>query len=87
MAKLKLAHLAGIIEPHILALNTEQNRQAYRDRNFYNADKVTDINTRYRFDILYAIPGSVRNNFYNQAYKSGDDTHVNSLLRSLIKDL
>ena len=87
MAKLKLAHLAGIIEPYIMALNTEQNRQAYKDGNFHNADKVTDINTRFRFDVLYAIPSSVRNDFYSKAYKLGNDTHVNSLLKSLIKDL
>ena len=87
MAKLKLAHLAGIIEPYIMALNTERNRQAYRDRKFHNADKVTDINTRFRFDVLHAIPSSVKNDFYSKAYKLGNDTHVNSLLKSLIKDL
>ena len=87
MARLKLADLSSIIKPYILALNTDQNRQLYRDRNFYNAGKVADINTRFRFDILYAIPSSVRNDFYSQAYKLGNDTHVNSLLRSLIKDL
>ena len=87
MAKLKLAHLSCVIEPYIMALNTEQNRQLYRDGKFHNADKVTDINTRFRFDVLYAIPSSVRNDFYSQAYKLGNDTHVNSLLKSMIKDL
>lgn len=87
MAKLKLAHLAGIIEPYIMALNTEKNRQAYKNGEFHNADKVADINTRFRFDVLYAIPSSVKNDFYSQAYKLGNDTHIDSLLRSLIKDL
>ena len=87
MAKLKLAHLSSIIEPYIMALNTEQNRQAYRDGKFHNADKVKDINMRFRFDVLYAIPSNVRNEFYRQAYKIGNDSHVNSLLKSLIKDL
>lgn len=87
MARLKLAHLSSIIEPYILALNTEQNRQLYKDGNFHNADKVKDINTRFRFDILYAIPSNVRNDFYSKAYKIGNDNHVNSLLKSLIKDL
>lgn len=87
MAKLKLAHLAGIIEPYIMALNTEQNRQAYKGGKFHNADKVKDINTRFRFDVLYAIPSNARNDFYKQAYKIGNDTHVTSLLKSLIKDL
>ena len=87
MAKLKLAHLSVMIEPYITALNTEQNRQAYRNGKFHNADKVKDINTRFRFDVLYAIPSSVKNDFYSQAYKIGNDSHINSLLRSLIKDL
>ena len=87
MAKLKLAHLSSIIKPYILALNTEQNRQLYKNGKFHNADKVADINTRFRFDVLYAIPSSVRNDFYSQAYKLGNDTHVHSLLKSLIKDL
>ncbi len=87
MSKLKLAELAPIIEPYIMALNTEQNRQLYRDRKFHNADKVKDINTRFRFDVLYAIPSSVRNDFYSKAYKLGNDKHISSLLKSMIADL
>ena len=87
MSRLKLAHLSGIIEPYIAQLNTDKNRQAYRDGLFPRADKVKDLNMRFRFDVLYAIPVDVRKSFYDEAYKLGNDNHINSLLKSLIKDL
>ena len=87
MSKLKLAPLAEIIKPYVDQLNTEKNRQAYRDGLFPRADKVKDLNQRFRFDILYALPSDVRKDFYDKAYKLGNDTHVNSLLKSLIPDL
>lgn len=87
MSKLRLAHLSGIIKPYVDQLNTDRNRQAYRDGLFPRADKVKDLNKRFRFDVLYAIPSEVRKSFYDEAYKLGNDTHVNSLLKSLINDL
>lgn len=87
MSRLKLAHLSADIKPYIDALNTDKNRQAYKDGKFPNADKVKDLNVRFRHDVLNAIPSQVRSDFFSKAYKIGNDTHVNSLLKSLIADL
>ena len=56
MAKLKLAALAPMIADQVQALNSERNRAVYSAREIPNADKVHDINKRFRWDILWAIP-------------------------------
>lgn len=87
-SRLKLAKISHIIAPHIAQLDIEKNRQAYRDYKFNNADKVKDLNRRYRFDVLYAIPKAARQEFFDLAYGMGaNDNHVESLLKALIKDL
>ena len=37
----------------IVPFDTEERRQQYRDGKFYNADRVKDLDMRYRWDLLH----------------------------------
>lgn len=88
MAKLKLAALAPMIEQQVRGYNTEQNRAVYKSGKIPNGDMVHDINKRFRWDILWAIPRDVRQPFFDRAKElGGNDNHIDSLLKSLVADL
>ena len=88
MAKLKLAALAPMIEQQVRAFDIERNRDVYLSREIPNADMVHDINKRFRWDILWAIPRDVRQPFFDKAKAlGGNDKHIDSLLKSLVAEL
>lgn len=82
--KIKPEHLATI-QFAISLKDTEQVRQQYRTGNFPRADKVKDLNKRYRWDLLYACVGSqwVCDNLYPYM----NDSHIDTALRSIVKPL
>lgn len=77
----QVATLASAIAP----LNTESNRQMYRDGRFHNADKVKDLDMRFRWDLLHASGGW---QLTAPLYDSGlNDTHIDTALRSIVAPL
>lgn len=88
MAKLKLAALAPMIADRVKAYDTELNRAVYKSGKIPNGDMVHDINKRFRWDILWAIPRHVRQPFFDRAKElGGNDNHIDSLLKSLVAEL
>lgn len=88
MAKLKLEQFRGQLQPYVDALNNATNRARYISGDFPRADKVKDLDMRFRFDILWAIPSNVRVLLLDDIrLAGGTDTHINSLLASMIPTL
>lgn len=78
-----LQSLADAIHP----LDTPERRAMYVSGNFPRADKVKDINKRYRWDMMYTIPEHFTR-FVKPAYDLGcNDDHVDTALRRLVPQL
>lgn len=75
-----VAEMADAIQP----FDTEQVRDAYRRGDFPRADKVKDLDKRYRWDLL-AASGFKAWRCYDQP--GVDDTHIDSVLRSIVAPL
>jgi hypothetical protein len=82
-----LAKLRTAITP----LDTPERRARYLAGDFHNAERVRDLNKRYRWDLLYAssikigdgvgIKGDI------DLYYYADDMAVDTALRSIVKPL
>lgn len=69
----------------IAPMDTDINRQRYRDGDFPRADKVNDLNKRYRWDLFYAANVS---NYIVELYGMNiKDDHIDTALRSIVKAL
>lgn len=82
--KIKPEHLAWLkakIEP----LDTPERRKLYLEGKFPNASKVIDLNKRYRWDLLHAA--GLTGWLCDTVYRCAHDDHVDSALRSIVKDL
>lgn len=86
---LKLENLRSTVEPLLLAVDLNEYRKRYRALDIPRAGAVKDINKRYRWDLFnYAVTGAVRAQFFDAVYGSGaNDTHTDSLLRSIVPAL
>lgn len=64
----------------IAPLDTEERRAAYRTGDFPRADKVQDLNMRYRWDLFWAVGAHYR------LYVAGGlkDSHIDTALRSIV---
>lgn len=65
----------------VRALDTDERRRNYREGNFPNADKVKDINMRYRWDLLWAAGA------WRLIPDDALDSHVDTVLRRAIPPL
>ncbi len=52
------ADIVQAIRERIEPLDTNETRQAYREGRFPRADRVRDLDMRYRWDLFYAARGS-----------------------------
>lgn len=69
----------------IVPLDTVGVRVSYREGRFYNADKVKDLNMRYRWDLLHALP---YDEFIGPIYaRGGNDDHIDTALRKVVRPL
>jgi hypothetical protein len=78
-----------IVERGVKAYDTEANREAYRNGQFDRADKVTDLNRRYRWDLYWTARrqfGTVRD-IMNEASTYLLDSHIDTFLKSIIHAL
>lgn len=57
--------------------------QAHRNAllSAYPKDKANNI---YRWNVLFAVPQTIRNSFINLIYQYADDTHIETALRKII---
>ena len=75
--------LATLVAPY----DNEANRTRYRNRDIPRADAVRDINKRYRWDIWYATTRRNREFFDVVQEVNPSDSHIDTLLRSVIPTL
>lgn len=57
--------------------------ERYKNGDFPNADKVNDLNKRFAFDVLYAIP-DVHDKLMKPMYEYMDDRHVYTALKAIV---
>ena len=74
--------LAAVVPLDTEALDTEALRTTYRSGQFHNADKVKDLNKRYRWDLLWLLKLDL-----TEIYKYANDSHIDTVLRKLVKPL
>lgn len=84
--KIKAEHLATI-QFAISLKDTEQVRQQYRTGNFPRADKVKDLNKRYRWDLFYMTKLVNNREFMGKINEYLNDDHLDTALRSIVKPL
>lgn len=87
MSNLKIpVEVVTMVSKCIKEMDTEQTRQAYREGKFPNADKVNDLNKRYRHDLLNASITALEVCRWYDDYKI-NDSHIDSMLRSIVPTL
>lgn len=82
--KMKPEHLAKLAE-FIKPLDTEANRQRYRDRDVPKAENVKNWDMRYRWGLFNAA-GTCKW-CCDELYPYLNDGHIDSALKSLVKPL
>lgn len=65
----------------IAGLDTEATRQRYRDGRFPRAESVRDLDTRYRWDLFYAVRG------YTVLPGNLLSSHIDTALRRIVAPL
>ena len=82
MAKIP-ADVVEALREKLSPLDTEEARQAYRDRRFPRFEETQDLNKRYRWDLFAAARG------YDVFPDGSDyaDAHIYTALRKLIRPL
>lgn len=50
-------------------------------------ERVQNINKRFRFDLLWAIPGEERIKIMDNIYKYANDDHLDTALKHIVYDL
>ena len=78
-----------LLEWAITPLDTVERRAQYRSGRFANADRVKDLEMRYRWDLLWMARGSVRAHdsldpIFDAGYK---DAHIDTALRKIVTPL
>lgn len=70
----------------ITPFDTEVQRDVYRSGHFHNADRVINLDKRYRWDLAHAVLGS---GFICDLYDAHgvDDSHVDTALRQIVGPL
>lgn len=79
--KMKPEHSRQMKDAFVV-LDTETMREAYRKGKFPRADKVKDLDKRYRWDLFYIASLPVQ-----ELYAYLNDDHIDTALRKLVKPL
>lgn len=75
--------VAALIEP----LDTPERRSLYNAGDFPRADRVNNLNVRYRWDLLWQVAATDRT-IYNDFESEGlYQTHIDTLLRSVVNPI
>lgn len=84
--KIKPEHfnqLKALIEP----LDTPTLRTRYQEKDFPRSDNVKNLDMRYRWDLLYMIPGCTRRPLMDELYVYMNDNHIDTALRRIVRPL
>lgn len=84
--KMKPADAAKLAEA-LAPLDTMALRDRYRRGDFPNATKVIDLNRRYRWDLWWATPYTVRDEIIANLGPNPKDTWIETALRNLVAPL
>lgn len=79
------SHHFEFIKDSIVLSDTSERRERYRNGDFYNSDKVKDLNTRYRWDLLNECVECRW--LCEQLYDYLNDDHIDTALRKIIAPL
>jgi hypothetical protein len=71
----------------IAPLDTPERRAAYLAGDFPRADRVQNLDMRYRWDLLWALPAEPRNTVMQTVWLYADDTNLDTALRSIVPAL
>lgn len=73
----------------VLPYDSPQKRELYKAGKFENADKVQDLNKRYRWDLFWlGLRNSNNTNFLTKVlYSYLNDEHIDSALKYVVKPL
>lgn len=69
----------------IRPLDTEERRTAYREGRFPRADKVNDLEVRYRWDLFWAVGGM--RGVVPEKLNEYKDAHIDTALRRIVPAL
>lgn len=75
--------LAAIREG-VAPLDTEYHRERYRAGDFPRADRVQDVNKRYRWDLFAAGAAGLIGMLYDAGL---NDSHIDTALRAIVPPL
>ena len=80
------------LEQTVKPLDHKDHQDAYRKRNIPRADRVKDIDRRYRWDLLWAANRDRQlrgvETIIDQMYAEGlNDSHIDSALKAIIPPL
>lgn len=82
--KLLTEHLS-YLRKHLAPFDTLEKRIQYSTGNFPYADKVVDLDKRYRWDLLYEA--NLSKWICDNVYPYANDTHLDTALRSIVAPL
>jgi hypothetical protein len=60
---------------------------AEHKKSLLNDERVKDINKRFRWDLLWAIPHKIRLEITDRIYKYANDDHVDTALKHIVYEL
>lgn len=60
-------------------LDTDERREAYRRGEFPRADRVKDLDKRYRWDLWYMVPAR-----WDLVPEDVDNAHIDTALRRIV---
>lgn len=77
------------IKQQIELIETPELREDYRKGDFTNSHLVKDLNKRYRWDIFSFVNRLSEFDLSNRAYNDEglNDTHIDTALRKIVKEL
>lgn len=79
----ELAKLASALAP----LDTMDRRCRYRQGDYLNAAKTVDVDKRYRWDLWWSTPWTLRDEIINSLGGSPKDDWIDTALRRLVAPL
>jgi hypothetical protein len=68
-------------------LDTPARRARYAKGDFPAADRVKDLNKRYRWDLLWAADRAKTSLWTARVYDYANDAHIDTALRALVAPL
>lgn len=73
------------IAERVASFDTPDRRNAYRSRQFPRADRVKDLDKRYRWDLAYVA--DIRDVITAVYDRGGNDAHIDTALRMIVSPL